>query len=426
MTQLQAEGGEQGDPLMPLLFSIGIQGASEEVAATLEHGKQICAFLDDVYALCRPERVKAIFDTLAECLFRVAGIRPHQGKTRVWNRGGIPPPDVQQLGPEAWQAEGIKVLGTPIGGAQFTRELLQTRIDDEQRLWDAIPRVPELQCGWQLLLQSASPRANHMIRTLPPEFSREYAAAHDAGIWRTAVALLGKTPGTADELQDAEQIASLPMRMGGLGLSSAGRCAAAAYWASWADALHMISQRNPTIAALVVETLSGAEVPQEGCLAQVHECAERLDREGFHWRPSWVEIQKGARQPVAVDGESGEWQHGWQYWSSSISDAYFRKMTMLLGRTASRRAHLQSHSGRNAGVALAHCPTTPEFTMPPHLFRTLLLERLRLPLQFTKATCEGCQAPLDMFGHHRGSCARSGRVKRRVTITGVHARGAAG
>ena len=31
-TITQAEGGEQGDPLMPLLFSIGIQGVLEEVA----------------------------------------------------------------------------------------------------------------------------------------------------------------------------------------------------------------------------------------------------------------------------------------------------------------------------------------------------------------------------------------------------------
>ena len=29
---------------------------------------------------------------------------------------------------------------------------------------------------------------------------------------------------------------------------------------------------------------------------------------------------------------------------------------MLLSRTASHRAHLRSHSGRNAGVALAHSP----------------------------------------------------------------------
>ena len=34
-----------------------------------------------------------------------------------------------------------------------------------------------------------------------------------------------------------------------------------------------------------------------------------------------------------------------------------------------------------------------------------------------KPLCERCQAPLDMFGHHWGSCARSGRVKRRATPT---------
>ena len=53
-TVTQAEGGEQGDPLMPLLFSIGIQGALEEVARSLKRGEQLCAFLDNVYLLCQP------------------------------------------------------------------------------------------------------------------------------------------------------------------------------------------------------------------------------------------------------------------------------------------------------------------------------------------------------------------------------------
>ena len=30
------------------------------------------------------------------------------------------------------------------------------------RLWQAIPNVPDLQCGWQILLQSANTRANHI------------------------------------------------------------------------------------------------------------------------------------------------------------------------------------------------------------------------------------------------------------------------
>ena len=79
---------------------------------------------------------------------------------------------------------------------------------------------------------------------------------------------------------------------------------------------------------------------------------------------------------------------------------------MLSGRTAARRAHSRSHSGRNAGAALAGCPT--------HLFRTLILERLCLPVQMTEGHCEGCHAQLDTLGRHRASCVRSGRVKKRA------------
>ena len=278
-TVVQAEEGEQGDLLMPLLFAIGIQAGLEEIHTTFLPGEQLCAFLDDVYALCDPERVKAIHDTLAECLWRVADIQLHGGKTKVWNKGRVPPPTRISSGQEAWQPEGIKVLGTPIGSEAFIREMM--RIADEQRLWDAIPRVPNLQCSWQLLVQSAGARANHVIRTLPPELSAEYASEHDRGMWRTVVAFLGLMPGTPEQLDRAKIVASLPMRMGGLGLRSAGRCAGAAYWASLADAIPRISYHNPTIANSVVESLSGDAAHQEDCLVQFHECGQTLERRGI-------------------------------------------------------------------------------------------------------------------------------------------------
>ena len=83
----QAEGGEQGDPLLPLLFSIGIQGALEEVALALTPEEQICAFLDDVYIICQPERVRSLFDLLWEVLFRVdpSSRGQDEGVEPVWN-----------------------------------------------------------------------------------------------------------------------------------------------------------------------------------------------------------------------------------------------------------------------------------------------------------------------------------------------------
>ena len=47
----QQEGGEHGDPLMPLLFSSAVHNALQEVQAELLPGEWLFAFLDDVYAL---------------------------------------------------------------------------------------------------------------------------------------------------------------------------------------------------------------------------------------------------------------------------------------------------------------------------------------------------------------------------------------
>ena len=39
-------------------------------------------------------------------------------------------------------------------------------------------------------------------------------------------------------------------------------------------------------------------------------------------------------------------------------------------------------------IGNSQCPTAPEITIPPHLFRTLLIGRLQLPRQFTAAACQ--------------------------------------
>ena len=106
-------------------------------------------------------------------------------------------------------------------------------------------------------------------------------------------------------------------------------------------------------------TVSQREQRHQGCLTELHQAGARLDRERFWWRPSWQALRDGARPEEHVVGEPGEWQHGWQYWASSISDSYFRKTSLL----PVRPAHLRSHSGPNAGAALACAPTAPEYTI---------------------------------------------------------------
>jgi len=196
----QGEGGEQGDPLMPMLFSLGVHDALARVQAQLRDGEYLFAYLDDVYAVTEPERTRPVYDLLAEALSDVAGIRLNEGKTRTWNRGGTSPPSMESLGEDVWSPAGVNVLGTPVGTDAFVEKLVAERLADEQRLWDAIPEVPDLQCAWQLLLQCAGPRANHLLRTLLASQSASYACRHDEGMWRVLNRLLGDLPGSTEAL----------------------------------------------------------------------------------------------------------------------------------------------------------------------------------------------------------------------------------
>ena len=130
----QAEGGEQGDPLMLLLFSIGIQSALEVVAGQLLHGESVCAFLDDVHILCQPGRVHVLHSVLETTLLSVAGIRLNQGKTRAWNKSAIVPERIEDISPDAWQPAGMKVLGTPIGSDQYVADKMSERIAKRERI----------------------------------------------------------------------------------------------------------------------------------------------------------------------------------------------------------------------------------------------------------------------------------------------------
>ena len=67
---------------MPLLFSMG-QGALEKVSRSLKAGEHLCDFLNNIHLVCEPDRVRFLYGQLAEALSTVAGIRLHQGKTRV-------------------------------------------------------------------------------------------------------------------------------------------------------------------------------------------------------------------------------------------------------------------------------------------------------------------------------------------------------
>ena len=59
-----------------------------------------------------------------------AGIKLHSGRTRLWNKAGIDPRDIDDSGP-VWCKDGVKILGTPVGSDSFVEMATDERIIKE-------------------------------------------------------------------------------------------------------------------------------------------------------------------------------------------------------------------------------------------------------------------------------------------------------
>ena len=118
-----------------------------------------------------------------------------------------------EFGREVWSPKGVKVLGTPVGTPKFVEDVTQRLLEEENRLWEAISSVPDLQCAWQILLQCAGPRCHPLLRNLLPSVSPSYATGHNVGMQRTMEALFGGLPGDPIQKRVAHTLSSLPMRM---------------------------------------------------------------------------------------------------------------------------------------------------------------------------------------------------------------------
>ena len=82
--------GSKGIFSCPCFFHyVSIQHSQQAAQARLQD-ERVFAYLDDIYAVCRPNRVGVVFAILQQELQSHAHIQLHLGKTQVWNRGVVP------------------------------------------------------------------------------------------------------------------------------------------------------------------------------------------------------------------------------------------------------------------------------------------------------------------------------------------------
>ena len=228
----QAEGGEQGVPLMPL--SLGIHDSLCEVRNRLRPEGTLFAFLDDVYVSSLHTRTRDGYNLLEEQLLAGAGIQL-TGKTRVWNRAA-------RASPEWCGARMASRFWLPVGSPEFVHSFSERRLEDDWSHLEPVTWVPDLQSGRQILLQCAAPncptaRGRPWVRF----WRRKISCQHD--IWHHC------------------------------------QCVSA-------------SERLPQVARNVVDRLDGVQ-DAEGCIRELHDVTVELYRQGFVARHASVELELG-------------------------------------------------------------------------------------------------------------------------------------
>ena len=164
-------------------------------------------------------------------------------------------------------------------------------------------------------------------------------------------------------------------------------------------------------------------LPHTLCLSEVAAIPVTLSGVGLEV-PTWRELMLGTRAPPREpdDYEPGSQRAGWQHEAASRVDRHFRDDVLFTTLPSSTRALIRSQAGPMGGMALSATPTSMLTRIEPHLFRIVLLRRLRQPLPSSARSCRGGRL-LDVLGHHRAACARAGfRGQRGFAIESVVAR----
>ena len=322
-----------------------------------------------------------------------------------------PYPQMLQLG--FWTLppthQGLTVLGTPFGSDAYVQQRLALKREEHDRLLQRIPSVPDLQAAWLLLHCCAVPRANYLLRSLPPAATAAYASSHDAAVSSCFSVLLGLAD--APLPPQPARAARLALRFGGLGLRAADADRHAAYWASWMDTLPVIQARVPSAAERLLAALRDNRAARLPSLLAATQAAAYLTTQGYAV-PSWDEAISTVPGPQPQPDEPADFLRGWQRRASHACDERALE-THLADLSPASRALLLSQAGPHAARAFTVLPTSDDVAIPDSHFRVLLLRRLRMPLPLGPRNCS-CRGMLDAYGDHRAACSTSGVLASRA------------
>jgi len=404
-------GVDQGCPLSPLLFALGVADELADLQAAIRHldpTAQVFAYLDDVVVVCVPEVAQAAAEAVADKL-GLCGLKLNQGKTQVWSKG---PPAAPLPAPmESLRVPELKLLGASVAWLdREDRELdspVHATSDGAKALSNARGLVQRLRV---LREAGLSPKAVFLILQTYGLSSLNHLqrANYESGRWVDdfdQVLFEGLEDLLGDALTEGQRsLAGLRFADGGLAYGGARARSSSAFLASWALCLHQVAE---LLGASSMDGLS-ASCPNV-CTAWRAAEADLRARGGSGGRAllwhSFLEEAAPKLQGV---------------WSQQVRECAKDQLLTTLSDEAA--ADVQSNGGAGAG-GFAQLGSDSECVpcMPQAHFVVTLRDRLLLPLSPEGARCQHrrsdtgllCGALLDRRGKHARMCAIGGGWVRR-------------
>ena len=330
--------------------------------------------------------------------------------------------------PEVWQADGLavgaadaadglRVLGAPLGSPDFIKAFCDQRTEAEARLFEEVgtfvDHTRDVQLAFLLLKYCCATRSIHLARTVPPSVLNTHAQATDQKLQTLFAKLLSVHPDTLSDFQ--KELLHAPARYAGFGIRSLKTIAPAAFWGGFAAALPVLFERSPQVAEQLQQLQQDVEPGDQGeHVRELKDIDAELRRLGFS-APTWHDLAHGNAvedSDEAEEADPGEWKRGWQYKASNTLHKT-QYETHLSLQNPTTVAKLRSQAGTAAAMWLDALPITQCFKIPANLFCTGLRMRAFLPLPLQERVCPAgrCNFELDEFGYHLLACPVLGRKK---------------
>jgi hypothetical protein len=365
------EGVRQGDPLGPALFAVGFHSVLrqlQEEFPTID----LFAYLDDLSATGNPEELVGLATRFEE-LSASCGLTVNLNKSVLLLPSNGEAPQASRNIPV--RRDGITILGSPVGTAEFEEESCCEKVRQLNKLF-FIKTEDEVavQSRYVLLKDSVLPTLNHIWRTVPPWTRQQATTVFDNQVQEIMFHLLG-----ADSFSDVDHVRGsselhLPLRHGGLGLTRATDISVAAYVASTWEA--GIIQDSETISMLVA----------------------RLQTQG-------VSIDEEDLKQPAPNRKQQRWMVD--------QVMHNRVQTILYGyhqdgnEAAKARLRAAQQPGSHDWISVLPTSHTKSFSDMQWRLGARLRIGLRVSRRPLPTTCPLCLRPIEEFEHHAFQCLYS-------------------